>query len=230
MDELFAGRRVTFEGIANFRDLGGYPAGTGYTQYHRFYRSTHLASATASDLDKLTALRLGTILDLRHPSEIEAQPDLIPKNTKYIAISLLGPMNPQDIRVNSQVRDTKTLANMYKQIIENSQSAIRASINLLSETEHPVLFHCAAGKDRTGLLAMFLLAIAGVDDMDIIADYEISRTYIQYFSDDISGSHYHNMYKLLGYLQHAYGGPVDYLHSIGISDGVLKELSNRLKK
>lgn len=230
MEELFASRRIPFQGIANFRDLGGFPTENGYTRYHRFFRSTHLAKATVSDLEKLQALRIGTVLDLRHPSEIAVQPDMIPENTKYMAISLLGPMAPQDIRVNSQVRDTKTLFTMYKQIIENSQSAIREVITFLSETPDPVLFHCAAGKDRTGLIAMFLLSIVGADRMDIIADYENSRTYIQDFSNDVSGSNYHNMDKLLGYLQNIYGGPVHYLHDIGVSEGVMEKLAIHFMK
>ncbi len=75
---------------------------------------------------------------------------------------------------------------------------------------------------------MFLLGIAGVSREDIIADYEVSRTYIQDFTKDISGSHYSNMEKMLKELDDRHGGLVPYLYALGISEEEMTGLRGKI--
>ena len=65
---------------------------------------------------------------------------------------------------------------------------------------------------------------AGVDEKDIVADYEVSHTYIKGFMADVSGSHYMNMEKLLAFLHKNYGGVIQYLDEIGVTDAVRRKL------
>lgn len=224
MGEDVGHKRILFEGIANFRDIGGLPIGDGYTRYGVFYRSTHWAYATDSDFLKLKDLHVTSVLDLRHRSETEKMPDRIPDGMSYRAISLLGPLDPGDLHVNGHVRDTKTLFRMYRQILEEAGAAIVSVLEYLAFSPSPVVFHCAAGKDRTGLVAMFLHSVVGVDRRDIVAEYETSHTYIHGFTDDISGSHYQNMDTLLRFLDEKYDGPVGYLRQMGVPEEVFAAL------
>ena len=218
-------RRLHFDGIENFRDLGGWECrGRGMTKYGVFYRSTELAKATKADLQRIEDLGIRTILDLRHPEELSIRPDRLPKSCIYKNISVQGSIAPHELKVNGDVYMTHTLYNMYRQLLTVSGDEFRKVLFFLADAETPVLFHCAAGKDRTGLTAMFLYTIAGVDEKDIIADYEVSHTYIKGFMADVSGSHYTNMEKLLAFLSEAYGGVIQYLDAIGVTDAVRRKL------
>ena len=218
-------RRLHFDGIENFRDLGGWECrGGGMTKYGVFYRSTELAKATKADLRRIGDLGIRTILDLRHHEETAARPDRLPKSCVYKNISVQGSLRPHELKVNGDVYMTHTLYNMYRQLLTVSGDEFRKVLFFLADAETPVLFHCAAGKDRTGLTAMFLYTIAGVDEKDIIADYEVSHTYIKGFMADVSGSHYTNMEKLLAFLSEAYGGVIQYLDEIGVTDTARRKL------
>ncbi len=218
-------RRLHFDGIENFRDLGGWEcSGGGMTKYGVFYRSTELAKATKADLKRIEDLGIRTILDLRHPEETSSRPDCLPKSCVYKNISVQGSIRPRELKVNGNVYMTRTLYNMYRQLLTVSGDEFRKVLFFLADAEGPTLFHCAAGKDRTGLTAMFLYTIAGVDEKDIVADYEVSHTYIKGFMADNSGSHYMNMEKLLAFLHKNYGGVIQYLDEIGVTDAVRRKL------
>ncbi|MBC6720366.1 MULTISPECIES: tyrosine-protein phosphatase [Treponema] len=218
-------RRLRFDGIENFRDLGGWECnGGGMTKYGIFYRSTELAKATKADLQRIEDLGIRTILDLRHPQEITARPDPYPKSCVYKNISVQGSIAPGELKVNGNVYMTHTLCRMYRQLLTVSGDEFRKVLFFLADAEAPALFHCVAGKDRTGLTAMFLYTIAGVDEKDIVADYEVSHTYIKGFMADVSGSRYTNMEKLLDFLHKTYGGVMQYLDAIGVTDTVRKKI------
>ena len=218
-------RRLHFDGIENFRDLGGWEcSGGGMTKYGVFYRSAELAKATKADLKRIEDLGIRTILDLRHPEETASRPDCLPKSCVYKNISVQGSIRPRELKVNGDVYMTHTLYNMYRQLLTVSGDEFRKVLFFLADAEGPTLFHCAAGKDRTGLTAMFLYTIAGVDEKDIVADYEVSHTYIKGFMADNSGSHYMNMEKLLAFLHKNYGGVIQYLDEIGVTDAVRRKL------
>lgn len=224
-------KRIAFEGIANFRDLGGYPVGMNHmTAYGVFYRSTSLKNATAHDLDKMSAMGISTVIDLRFPDEAAAAPNTLRGDERFdeYNISLIGELTPRDLRVNGREPDTTTLQYMYRQILDLCRPQITQVLETIDRAEGAVLFHCAAGKDRTGLISMLLLNNAGVSRQDLIADYEVSHTHIEDFTSDISGSNYINMKETLDYLYTEYGSPRDYLLEIGMKKEVLERLKKRL--
>lgn len=211
-------KRYPLDGVGNFRDLGGYPAKLRMTKYGIFFRSSHWNKATPQDLGVLESLGIKTVVDLRYPSEIEEFPEVKVKSCSYFNFSILGTTTIDQITVKDWVVDTKTLYSMYKQIVETGKSEIKQALKLLIDAEGPTLFHCASGKDRTGIISMLLLSLVGVEEMDIVADYEISHTLVRKYTDDISGSHYRNMENLLTYLTKTYGSVPDFAKSIGITN------------
>lgn len=220
-------RRYPMKGIANFRDLGGYPCRGGMTRWGIFYRSTSLCQAEPEDLEILKELGISDILDLRYEHEREQFPDRYPDGITYTGLSLMGPTPVTAIKVNSSVAETKTLIRMYRQMIHHSKQEIGTAIKTMIDAEGAALFHCAAGKDRTGILAMLLLAGVGVATEDIIADYEISHNYISDFTSDRSGSHRSNMELLVGELEESYGTVNNFLAECSISEADLEALHKK---
>lgn len=220
-------RRYPMKGIANFRDLGGYSCNGGMTKWGVFFRSTSLHKAVEEDVAIMERVGISRILDLRYPGERKEKPDMLVKGAEWMGISLLGTIPVEDLNVNDEEEDTKTLINMYRQIIASSRAEIKDSVQAMIQAEGPALFHCAAGKDRTGILAMLLLGAVGVSREDIIADYEMSHHYIRSFTEDISGSHGSNMQKLFDEIVEEWGSVTGFLQECGISQ---KELSRLNKK
>jgi len=215
------------KGIANFRDLGGYSCNGGMTKWGVFFRSTSLHKAVEEDVAIMERMGISRILDLRYPGEREEKPDVPVKGADWMGISLLGTIPVEEIDVNDEEEDTKTLINMYRQIIASSRAEIKDSVQAMIQAEGPALFHCAAGKDRTGILAMLLLGAVGVSREDIIADYEMSHHYIRSFTEDISGSHGSNMQKLFDEIVEEWGSVTGFLQECGISQKELSRLNEK---
>jgi protein-tyrosine phosphatase len=159
------GRRIDEAGAVNLRDIGGYPsADGGSTRWRMLLRS----DAPRPDApDALAAYGLRTVVDLRTPEEIEFAP-----SPRYggapalLAISLLG----------GDLQKVPTeLTAIYRFLIGERGALIGAAVRAISEPGAlPALVHCTAGKDRTGLVIALVLAVLGVPDEVIAADYAIS--------------------------------------------------------
>lgn len=166
--------RLPLDGATNVRDLGGYPtANGGQTAFHRFLRADGLGKLTAFDKKFLYDYGVRTVIDLRDASEAQATPDLIiSPDVLYVNIPLLD-FNVAEISELEKRFKSETLSmeSIYQRILEN-YDGVRACFRLMAEAPQGcILFHCAVGKDRTGILAMLLLSLAGVDKWDIIANY-----------------------------------------------------------
>ena len=137
--------------VANFRDLGGYACDGGVTRYGVIFRSTALNKATEEDIAKIEHLGVRTVIDLRFPSETKELPDRLGQDMDYINCSLMGTTKLEQLDVvNSSVVETKTLHRMYRLMLLNGGKEIRKALEVVADSEGAVLFHCAAGKDRTG--------------------------------------------------------------------------------
>ena len=223
----FYPRTYSLEGVANFRDLGGVPCEGGFTKYGLFYRSSVLNKATKADIDLLYSLGISKILDLRYPEESGKDRDNV-ASILVENISLMGDISLEELTVKGNVCGTKTLyQGLYKKILDRCQTEICNVLKTLIYSEAPILFHCAAGKDRTGLIAAFLASIVGVSENNIVADYMISEVLVRGFTSDISGSNYHNMDKVFSYLKSRYGGVIQYLKLVGLSNDDFMHLKNK---
>lgn len=227
-------KRFPFDHIANFRDLGGYPIGNeGMSRYGVFFRSTHLGLASNADLSKIKAMGIRTVIDLRCSDEISLLPDACMNDPEihWANVSLMGDIPLDEIDIVPNEKNTPSLVGMYKQILTLGADRLRELFMLLPEAvkNGAVLFHCAAGKDRTGITAMFLLSLCGVSREDIISDYEVSHTLMEAFSpEDISGSNHSNMHDLLDFIAERHGSPRGYLMEIGVTESALETLKSSL--
>lgn len=166
--------RLPLDGAVNVRELGGYPTLNGsYTEYHRFLRADGLSRLTMRDRKFLYDYGVRVVIDLRDASEATSSPDLsLGKDVEYINIPLLA-FNAAEVKQLEEEFDPETFSmkGIYKRVLQNFEGVRTCMRYIANAPEGCVLFHCAVGKDRTGILAMLLLMLAGVDKWDIIANY-----------------------------------------------------------
>jgi protein tyrosine/serine phosphatase len=176
-------RRLAFEGIDNFRDFGGYAAGAGRLKAGLLYRSGHPARATDADLARLADLRLAVIVDLRRANERARDParwsdfaaqvienDLGQESLDEWSDFIAGSDLTED-SFRSYMLDYYRKAPFQRRHIDLYARYFRA----LADADGPVLVHCAAGKDRTGILCALTHHLAGVSEADIFEDYLLTN-------------------------------------------------------
>jgi protein-tyrosine phosphatase len=169
-------RHIEFANIYNFRDVGGYAAQDGRTvQWQRLYRADSLGWLTGEDIATFRALNVRTVIDLRHPFEVE-RTGRVPEydGLDYLNLPIEG--RRWDVTAyDDRLGVGRYLADRYLEVTEDGVENLRASILTISRAASaPVVIHCAAGKDRTGLLTALVLSLVGVADQDIIDDYALT--------------------------------------------------------
>jgi protein tyrosine/serine phosphatase len=177
-------RRIAFEGIDNFRDFGDYAAGARRLRPGLLYRSAHQAMATDADLARLAALQLSVIVDLRRANEREKSPSRRWDGFSAQVIENDIGQDAADEWATFMATSDVTVASFRRYMLDYYRHAPyqRRHIDLYSryfravaETSGPVLVHCAAGKDRTGIICALTHHVAGVHDDDIVADYLLTN-------------------------------------------------------
>jgi protein-tyrosine phosphatase len=171
-------RLVPLVGAYNFRDLGGYPTTDGRaTRWGRLFRSDTLHELTDEDVVLLRRVGLASIIDLRTPSEVErgGRGLLSSEPIRYVNVSVLqGEAGEQEAAPTPRGGDT---AKRYLSYLETGRSALVEAFGIMAESaSYPLVFHCHAGKDRTGVLAALVLACIGVERIAIVDDYVLTAT------------------------------------------------------
>jgi protein-tyrosine phosphatase len=174
-------RTITLEGAHNVRDLGGYPLADGRTiAWRRLLRGDGLHGLTESDVAVLAPLGLATVIDLRRDDEV-AERGTFPTEMLPVALVRLPVMDTtwmQLERPDFSGADDPEVAFLcwaYEDMVAHGGRAFAAALSRLAGRDAlPAIFHCAAGKDRTGVLAALLLAAIGVDDEVVAADYALT--------------------------------------------------------
>jgi protein-tyrosine phosphatase len=166
-------------GAYNFRDLGGYPTTDGgSTRWRQLYRSDTLHDLTETDLVAVRGMGLRTIIDLRTAAELETtgRGPLEGEDIRYLHLSVIQGAMSEEPSAFPPLAELD-LAYVYWRWLESSPQAFLDALTALGRAEsYPVVFHCAAGKDRTGVLAALVLDIIGVDRRAIIDDYALTAT------------------------------------------------------
>jgi protein-tyrosine phosphatase len=169
-------RALELEGCVNFRDLGGYRTSDGGTiRWRLLLRADGLHKLTEADHRALIQLGLATVIDLRTVDEAEQRGrfpvDAVP--VTYIDLPLFDVLpTPEEMQ---SWREASYVAARYLQMVSEGGAVLTRSIQALAMPGAlPAVFHCSAGKDRTGVLAALTLAFLGVDDETIVADYALS--------------------------------------------------------
>jgi protein-tyrosine phosphatase len=175
-DEAWGDRHIALTGSFNFRDLGGYPtADGGHLRWKKLFRADGLTKLDAQDCAILSELGLATVIDLRTAGEVE-QRGRFPVEAVEVEYHHL-PLS-ESIPGTEEVPDwgaPRFVTARYKHLLKIGWDSIATAIGLLaSEGTLPAVFHCSAGKDRTGVLAAVVLGSLGVPDQVIIDDYALS--------------------------------------------------------
>jgi protein-tyrosine phosphatase len=176
---LAAERRVPFEGIQNFRDLGGYATTDGGTvRWGQLFRADALHKLTAVDLCAFDALGVRTVYDLRGDAERTEFPEPFESIHLPIAGRPEGEAPPPPPPDMSAADGEAMLRDMYVGALTHSAAKFGRLFTDLADTERlPAVFHCHGGKDRTGIVAALLLRAFGVDRETVLDDYEATRRY-----------------------------------------------------
>ena len=201
-------RLIPLEGAHNFRDLGGYAGRDGRAiRWGRLFRSDTLHELTSADIAHLRAIGLRTVLDLRTERELAltGRGLLEPEDVtfRHLAVVRDGVVRDAAVRDGAD-RTTEDpavgevvgeavaapapagddLSERYLWYLEVGRGALVEALTLLGDgTRYPLVFHCAAGKDRTGVLAALVLEILGVDREVIVADYVITADRMELILD-----------------------------------------------
>lgn len=155
----------TVPGAVNFRDVGGLRAGAAATRSGVLFRSGSLARLGADARATIAGLGIRRVIDLRDDDEVRGEPSALePAVDDTVRVPLfLG-------SVTSFFENDISLPELYDHIVDESAANLVAIVRGVVEVQ-PVLVHCTAGKDRTGVSVALALAAAGVDEEDVVADY-----------------------------------------------------------
>jgi protein-tyrosine phosphatase len=171
-------RLLPLVGAYNFRDLGGYPTSDGrLTRWGKLFRSDTLQELTEEDLKVLGGIGLASILDLRMPSEVErnGRGPLEAERVKYLNLSVIDDDGGESRGMPAPTDDI--LSNRYLWYLDIGHDALVEALRTIGDpTSYPLVFHCAAGKDRTGVLAALVLDLLGVEREVIVEDYVLTAS------------------------------------------------------
>ncbi len=182
-------RVIALEGVENFRDFGGYRTADGRVlRRGRLLRSGHHAGASDTDLGRFAEMDVRTIVDLRRLSERLAQPSR--RHPGFAGQVIESPDGePGEAPHITFLRNTDLTEENARGFMLDTYRAMpfdarhldlfRRYFQALEEGEGAVLIHCAAGKDRTGLLAALTHHLAGVEREDLLADYLLTNTAVR---------------------------------------------------
>lgn len=178
MPEIFK-----FDKVHNVRDFGGYEGAHGALVSGKLFRAAHFADASEQDLNRLSAMDIKLIVDLRYLSERERQPNRWPEHrpaqTLAFDATRVG-QAPHEAFMQHDLHKpedaVRYMMNNYAQrpSVPAFQQIFRDTLINISEQGGGVIIHCAAGKDRTGTLVALLQALLGVSEQDIMQDYMLT--------------------------------------------------------
>ncbi len=232
-----ARRRLVLEQAVNFRDLGGYPTRDGaMTTWGKLFRADSLDLLTEADLRRLERLGLRTACDLRHPTEADRYPSRFRGHARVAYYHIAVSLPPADDPVVPKLGAARYRL-LYPFILDHGAPTFRALFERLADPEsYPLVFHCTAGKDRTGVVAAVLLLAAGVDRDTALADYLETRRHIEELrarleafvrARGVDPARYlidvypEAMAGALDHLERRYGTAEDYLLGCGITPAQL---------
>jgi protein-tyrosine phosphatase len=233
---------LSIPGLFNVRDLGGHPTTDGArTRRRSLVRADDLAQLQAPGLRALEAYGVRTVLDLRWPQEAAREPNPVPQalpSVRFEQVSLLSHTEDE-----WRLRTRDIAKELWKcGVLEHVRTELRHVLSVIAHASpETLLFHCVAGKDRTGLVAALLLALADVEPAAIAADYaqsgdNLRAEYLRRYANadpariiEAVRCPPEGAYNMLKFLEEA-GGVRAYLSGIGLSAAEIGALRARLRE
>jgi protein-tyrosine phosphatase len=234
-------RLLHFPELLNARELGGYPTRDGgRTRWRSLLRSDDLVHLTPEGLQALADYGVQTVVDLRWPGEVAASPNPIARDVqpmRYHQISLLAADESEWFALSREYNKE-----MWKcAVLDHTRPRLKQVLEIIAAAPPaPLLFHCVAGKDRTGLVAALLLALADVVPDAIAYDYAASTTqlidsYLQRYNHlnraeviEAVRCPEEGVHNMLAYLAE-HGGVREFLVEIGLAEETIERLRARLR-
>ena len=238
-------RTIAFELVFNVRDLGGLPAGSGSIRRGRLFRADGVHRLAGADLEKARGLGLRTVVDLRTSGEIErGRFPVDDHSVDWYHLPIMQRMWSEEELV-ATTGAVDFLRTRYLAMLDSGAASIARIIELTAQGT-PLLFHCAAGKDRTGTVVGLALSVAGVSDDDVVADYvatgeRIERVIARLLARPAYGEalrdqpvdHHRpqpqTMRRILEVLAERHGGAAGWLRAQGWSDEDVETLRASLR-
>ena len=246
MIDDYLDRHYPFEGCFNFRDIGGYRNQEGKTiKKGLYFRTGRQDRMTKRDLEQLSDLQISTQIDLRKPDEVldQGRGPLESMGANYINIAVI-PEGGSD-QLSKLVGDTGISGKRYLGYLEFGPTSWLRLFGILADQENlPVVLHCTAGKDRTGVSTAFLLSVLGVNRDVIEADYLLTNLDTERQADFIEGTVGYPegydresmisaagvpkdaMKDFLDGVESKWGSSVEYLKKIGVTEEQMELVRN----
>lgn len=245
VDAIETQRRIPFSAMFNFRDVGGYTGHAGrIVRRQRLYRSDSLHRIDATDRDAFAALGVRTVIDLRRPDEV-ARDGRVPAYDG-MAYQHIHPehRNWEEIPYDGErQRLADYLTERYLDLAETGAEGLAKAVSVIADADSaPVVVHCVAGKDRTGIVCGLVLSVLGVNEADIAADYALSSEASERFGAWLAenfadldtppppflASPAEAMVMFLAELGVRYGSAEGYLREAGLGDDQLTALRDHM--
>lgn len=179
-------KAIKIKKVHNFRAVGNIKNSEGRSlKEGTFYRSAHLHKLKKKSFDQLEKLGIKEIIDLRNSKEILDKPDKLPNGITYKKYSAFEDEGDQlsqarklvlKGKVNASDAD-KRMIDFYREYVTENPATIKTIINEILESKEPVLYHCTAGKDRTGIITALILTILKFDKETIYNEYLLSNNF-----------------------------------------------------
>ena len=237
-------RVIALDGAVNFRDLGGYATLDGRrTRWRVLFRADGLGELSVTDFSILRELGIRTVVDLRSGHEVDQ--DRFDVEAHPVDFHHF-PFIDQLPNAEQWDRRPGLLGAQYKEMLDDAAPQIIGALEVLATPDaHPAVFHCTAGKDRTGLLSALVLSLLGVPEETVVADYALSgeamerlraKLILKYPDgkdviadiDEVFSAHPANMVELFAYLRERYGSVAEYAVTVGVPDAVVARLREEL--
>lgn len=232
-------RRLAWADLINARDAGGLPAAAGRVRPAAFVRTDSLVRLTDAGREALLAHGVTTIVDLRAPSELAEWPNPLDGHPGFRNLPLIG-----DGDLDAGVR-FDSAEEAYCWMVQRHAPRIAAIVRGIADAPPGgVLVHCAAGKDRTGIVAALVLSVAGVDREAIADDYALSAWWVERMLEDwlaaqpnpadherlrrMNQARPEIILAMLADLDRRHGGVSGYLAGIGVEEEAQERLRRRL--
>ena len=229
-----ASRRLDWPDCRNARDLGGLPRLGGHTRRGVFVRSDTSANLTQEGSAAMLAYGITTIVDLRRPSEVVRSPY---RGDQMGPVYRHLPLIDDDM--TARLDEAPSMLDRYLMMVDECGASIRAIIEALADADGGLVFHCFAGKDRTGIVAALVLALAGVPDDAIAQDFaetdvQLASRYEEWLAaappdrldemkEDLRCPP-ERMLEVLHHLRVRWGGVEDYLEAAGMKPAAFDRL------
>ena len=250
MTTIDSDRHILLEGNYNARDIGGYPIeGGGSTRWKVFLRSDRMDLLTAADQAKLVDYGVRSIIDLRTVHETRETPNVFVDSDQvpYVHCDLMGdtptPLTAEEL---AHGLPAVRIERAYTGWLDYRKAQFAEVLGRLADPgTGPVLYHCAGGKDRTGVISALLLGIAGVPRDVILDDYTLTSEFLyrrallggarpeekpvsspREYADEYCPRD--GMARTLAHLDRGYGGIEAYVRAIGLTEGQIETLREML--